>query len=64
MEILNALVGTRREKYKKEAALKQRDVADPSTVQSDLRKKLDSLTTVAVIDAEFTEEEPTKEDKD
>jgi len=55
MEILNALVGTRREKYKKEAALKQRDVADPSTKQSTLRQKLDDLNNEVVIEAEFTE---------
>ena len=55
MEILAALVGTRKEKYKKEAALKQRDFADPSTLQSTLRKKLDGLNSGVIIEAEFTE---------
>ena len=61
MDILNALVGTRREKYKRDAALKQRDIQDPSSMQSDLRARLESLTGESVIDAEFTEEN--KKDK-
>lgn len=39
--ILESLVGTRREKYKRDAALKQRTVDDPSTQASTLKKKLD-----------------------
>jgi hypothetical protein len=67
MEILESLVGTRKEKYKREAALKQREGNDPSTVQSDLRKKLENLRNVTpaseeIIDAEFTEH-PKENDK-
>jgi hypothetical protein len=62
MDILNALVGTRKEKYKREAALKQRDVKDPSSVQSDLRARLEKLDNEAeVIDAEFKETTPEQE---
>ena len=39
--ILESLVGTRKEKYKRDAALKKRTVDDPSTQASTLKKKLD-----------------------
>ncbi len=60
MDILNALVGTRKEKYKREAALKQRDIKDPSSVQSDLRARLERLDNTSVIDVEFKEDPPAK----
>jgi len=55
MDILNALVGTRKEKYKKEAALKIREGNDASTVQADLLKKIEKLNSESVVDAEFEE---------
>ncbi len=39
--ILESLVGTRKEKYKRDAALKKRSVDDPSTQAATLKKKLD-----------------------
>lgn len=60
-DILKSMVGTRREKYKKEAALKQRDSQDTSTTIADLRSKLTQLENQGdldeVIDAEFKETE-------
>jgi len=55
MRLLDALVGTRRERYKREAALKQREVDDISTQQSTLKAKLEKLNAGDVVDAEFTE---------
>jgi len=43
MEILAALVGTRKEQWKRQAATKQLDVKDPSTEQSALTSKLHKL---------------------
>jgi hypothetical protein len=57
MEILSALVGTRKEKYKKEAATKTRDVKDPSTKQSQLMNKLTKMIEASnIIEAEVIEE--------
>jgi hypothetical protein len=58
MEILSALVGTRKEKYKKQAATKTLDVKDPSTKQSQLKSKLTKMIEASqpeVIDAEHEE---------
>jgi hypothetical protein len=43
LKIMEALVGTRKEKYKKEAALKQRENKDPSTNLAELREKLEKF---------------------
>jgi hypothetical protein len=43
-KIIKLMVGDRQEKYKKEAALKQRESDDPSTSMADLRAKLERLT--------------------
>ena len=67
MDILQALVGTRREQYKKQAATKQSEFNDPSNRQSDLMKKLDNLMNKqdTVIDVEVKDIEPKKkEEKD
>ena len=40
-KILEALVGTRKEKYKRDAALKKRSEDDPSTQAAELKRKLD-----------------------
>lgn len=40
--ILESLVGTRKEKYRRDAALKKRSEDDPSTTAADLKKKLDA----------------------
>jgi len=40
-KILEALVGTRKEKYKRDAALKKRSEEDPSTQAAELKRKLD-----------------------
>jgi hypothetical protein len=42
-KILVSMVGTRREKYKRDAALKRRSTADPSKSCADLKKKLDAM---------------------
>ncbi len=39
--ILESLVGTRKEKYKRDAALKKRTADDPSTQAADMKKKFD-----------------------
>jgi hypothetical protein len=65
MEILAALVGTRREQWKKQAATKQIENKDPSTEQSALTGKLTKLLEQGnVIDVETKEVEvkETKED--
>lgn len=41
--ILEALVGTRKEKYRRDAALKKRSEDDPSTQASSLKKKFDEM---------------------
>jgi len=63
-EILNMMVGTRREKYKKDAALNQRDAGDAATIAAALRARLDSLNSKDVIDAEFQEHKPDGSDGD
>lgn len=63
-EILEAMVGTRREQYKQAVALRQQDGNDPSTMISSLRDMIDKVQAkkVEVIDAEFREvEEKTDE---
>ena len=58
MEILSALVGTRKEKYKKQAATKTLEVKDPSTKQAQLTSKLNKMIEASqpeVIDAEHEE---------
>jgi len=65
-KIVKLMVGDRQEKYKKEAALKQKPTDDPSSQQAALRTKLDSLarkietaetssvlSPQSIIDAEF-----------
>lgn len=62
--ILESLVGTRKEQYKRDAALKKRSTEDPSTIAADLKKKMDeardALADLAqpVVDAEFDEVPP------
>jgi len=53
--ILEAMVGTRRERYKQAAALKQQDTDDPSTSVADLRERIAKLEHETAIDAEFTD---------
>ena len=43
LKILEALVGTRQQKYKRDAALKQKSESDPSTEMAALRAKLEAL---------------------
>ena len=42
-KIIKLLVGDRQEKYKREAALKKRETADPSSTMADLRKTLTTI---------------------
>lgn len=42
-QLIKLMVGDRQEKYKKEAALKQREELDPSSKQAEMRRKLDEL---------------------
>lgn len=42
--LIKLMVGDRQEKYKKEAALKQKDDGDPSSSMADMRTKLEKLT--------------------
>jgi len=42
-KLIKLMVGDRQEKYKKEAALKQRELADPSSSMADLRSRLERL---------------------
>ena len=44
MQVLESLVGTRREKYKRDAALKRTNSDDPSNEYANLRARLDNLT--------------------
>lgn len=41
--LIKLMVGDRQEKYKKEAALKQKDDGDPSSTMADIRAKLEKL---------------------
>lgn len=51
-QILSAMVGTRREKYKQAAALKEGIRSDPSSITADLMNRLKKLD---VVEAEFEE---------
>jgi len=46
-KILESLVGTRKERYKRDAALKRRSEKDPSTQAIELRRKLEKARMVA-----------------
>ena len=46
-KILESLVGTRKEKYKRDAALKRRSEIDPSTQAIELKRKLEKVRMVA-----------------
>jgi hypothetical protein len=46
--LLESLVGTRKEKYKQMAALKERTAESPSTAAADLKAKIDKLSVVDV----------------
>lgn len=46
-KILGSLVGTRKEKYKRDAALKRRSEKDPSTQAIELKRKLEKVRMVA-----------------
>ena len=54
--ILESLVGTRKEKYKRDAALKKRSVDDPSTQAATLKKKLDEAREKAMKEAKHVGE--------
>lgn len=56
--ILEAMVGTRREQYKQAAALRQENKSDPSTIVAQLKQKILQIEQgeVDVIDTEFTED--------
>ena len=43
MKLIEALVGSRKDKWKRAAALKTRDAADPSSQMSNLRSRLESM---------------------
>jgi len=43
LRILEALVGTRKEKYKRDAAMKQKTTSDPSSEMAEIRKKLEKM---------------------
>lgn len=54
--ILEAMVGTRKEQYKQAAALRKKELADPSTVIASLREKLTQLQKDEdLIDVEYKE---------
>jgi len=59
-DILRSMVGTRRERYKQAAALKEQTKGDHSSVISTLRDKLESVTSDTIVEAEFTDVEPKK----
>jgi hypothetical protein len=42
------MVGTRKEKYKKDAALKERSGVSPSLTAADLKSKIDKLTVIDI----------------
>lgn len=46
--LLESLVGTRKEKYKRDAAMKERTGASPSTAAADLKSKIDKMTIIDV----------------
>lgn len=46
--LLESLVGTRKEKYKQQAALKERTAASPSTAAADLKAKIDKMSIVDI----------------
>jgi hypothetical protein len=56
-KILEALVGTRKEKYKRDAALKKRSEDDPSTQAAELKRKLDEARAKAAADTKPVSEE-------
>jgi hypothetical protein len=49
-KILESLIGTRKEKYKRDAALKRRSEKDPSTQAAALKKKLEKARGSAFVD--------------
>jgi hypothetical protein len=62
-DILEAMVGTRREQYKQAAALRQENNTDPSSIVAELKKKILQIEQgdVDIIDTEFTEDtDPTE----
>lgn len=63
MEILSALVGTRKEQYKKEAATKQRNTNDPSSQQAMIGNKLRRLI-ASGSDEEVINAEPVDNNKE
>lgn len=46
--LLESLVGTRKEKYKQMAALKERTAASPSTAAADLKAKIDKMSIIDI----------------
>jgi hypothetical protein len=56
-EILKSMVGTRREKYKQAAALKQSDYSDASSAAAALKDRITQIEKEAIIDAEYVEQE-------
>jgi len=50
-KILESLVGTRKEKYKRDAALKRRSEKDPSTLTIELKGKLEKARESTFVDA-------------
>ena len=42
-KIIKLMVGDRQERYKKEAALRKQEEKDPSSVQAEVRRKIDEL---------------------
>jgi hypothetical protein len=46
--LLESMVGTRKEKYKKDAALKERSGVSPSLTAADLKSKIDKLTVIDI----------------
>lgn len=54
-EILEAMVGTRRERYKQAAALRQDDHTDPSSQVSALREKIAQIEQGEIIDAQYVD---------
>ncbi|MGB6382203.1 MAG: hypothetical protein WBG51_13595, partial [Syntrophobacteria bacterium] len=54
-KILESLVGTRKEKYKRDAALKRRSEKNPSTQAIELKGKLEKACESAFVDAVSTD---------
>jgi len=46
--LLESLVGTRKEKYKQMAALKERNTSSPSTAAADLKAKIDKMSIIDI----------------